>query len=243
MSKKAVLLTIGNEILSGDVIDDNSNWIAKKLFSLGVELSYIFVIPDTKEIIKKFLIDYKDNFDFVITVGGMGPTPDDVTKDAIAEVFNVNLEKNNDIIELIKKHYGNDVSEQKFLMAIFPQNAKPILTSEKNWAVGMINNNVFSFPGTPWLMKDAFLSIEDLLKDEPIFKTKININCEETIFADIMTDICKKYPEVDVGSYPSNKDFRNVKILFKSRDKKKIIECRDEFVYLLSKRYTELEIS
>ena len=61
MSKKAILLTIGNEILSGDVIDDNSSWIAKKLFILGVELSYIFVIPDTKEIIKKFLNDYKDN--------------------------------------------------------------------------------------------------------------------------------------------------------------------------------------
>ncbi|MFN8674099.1 MAG: competence/damage-inducible protein A [Candidatus Sericytochromatia bacterium] len=243
MAKKALIITIGNEILSGDVHDENSHWVAKKLFSLGVELSSIFTIPDNKELIKKYILDNKNNYDFIFTLGGMGPTPDDVTKDAIAEAFNVKIEKNIQVLELINSYYKEKVTEEKYLLALFPENTIPILTSKGDWAVGMINNNIFSFPGTPWLMKDAFSTIEHLLKDEPILKTKICVNCEETIFTDIMTEMVSNYPNVDIGSYPSNEDFRRVKLVFKSRSKNDIINCRDEFMQKLAKKYPQLEIS
>lgn len=244
MPKKAIIITIGNEILSGDVLDENSHWVAKKLFHFGIDLEYIFVIPDKIVIIKKYLNEYKDQVDFLITLGGMGPTPDDVTKDAIAEVFGVNLEKNAQVVDLINSYYADQISEEKLLMSIFPEKAIPILTSKKDWAVGMINKNVFSFPGTPWLMRDAFGTIEDYFKDlEHIFKTKINVNCEETIFADIMVEMGNKYKSVDIGSYPSNKNFKDVKLIFKSRDSQELKNCRDEFIQLLQKKHSTLEIS
>lgn len=244
MPKKAIIITIGNEILSGDVLDDNSHWVAKKLFSFGIDLEYIFVIPDKIDIIKKYINEYKEQVDFLITLGGMGPTPDDVTKDAIAEVFEVKLEKNSQVVDLIKSYYGEQITEDKLLMSIFPENAIPVLTSKKDWAVGMINKNIFSFPGTPWLMRDAFSTIEEQLKDiSHIFKTKINVNCEETIFADIMVNMGNKYNLVDIGSYPSNKNFRDVKLIFKSRNRDELKNCRDEFIQLLQKKYSTLEIS
>lgn len=243
MVKKAVVLTIGDEILSGDVLDENSNWVAKKLFSLGVELSYIFTIPDKKEIIKKYINEFRNTHDFVITLGGMGPTPDDVTKDAVAEAFGVTLEKNPQVMELIQKYHEGAATEEKFLMAIFPRNSEPILTSDKAWAIGLRMDNVFSFPGTPFLVRDSFPGIEHLLKGSPIFKTKVNINCEETKFADIMVAMVSKFPEVNIGSYPSNEDFHKVKLVFKSRDREKIEICRDEFIYNLRQRIPELEIS
>ena len=76
----------------------------------------------------------------------------------------------------IQKYYNNQASEEKFLMAIFPEHAQPLYTSDKTWAIGLKMQNVFCFPGTPSLVKDAFPEIEPLLKGNPIFKTKININ-------------------------------------------------------------------
>lgn len=244
MKKSAIILTIGNEILSGDIHDENSYWIAKKLFSLGVELKFIFVIPDDKKIITEYIKNNRNKADFIFTVGGMGPTPDDVTKDAIAEAFNVRLIYNPKVIELVKAYHNQkEISEEKKLLTIFPQGSEIILTSDGSWAVGMITDNVFSFPGTPNLLKDSFPSIEHLLKADPIYKTKISINCEETHFADIMENMSKKYPEVEIGSYPSNKNFRDVKLIFKSRDINQIQLCRQDFVDKLTQRIPNLELS
>lgn len=244
MQKKAVVLTIGDEILSGDVHDENSHWIAKRLFSLGVDLSFIFVIPDKKHIISDYIRKYKSDYDFIITLGGMGPTPDDVTKEAIADAFDVKLETSPQIVELIQNYYHGQASPEKFIMATMPENSEAILTSDGTWAIGVKMQNVFSFPGTPSLVKDSFPTIEHLLKSQsPIYKLKINVNCEETRFADIMTDIVNKYPDVNIGSYPSNEDFRKVKLLFKSRNREMIEKCRDEFVSCLQNRYDDLEIS
>jgi molybdenum cofactor synthesis domain-containing protein len=241
--KKAVILTIGNEILSGDVLDENSNWVAKRLFNLGVELSYIFVLPDDVDIICKYINEFKGSFDYVITIGGMGPTPDDVTKDAVAKAFGLKLKRNEKIVELIQKYYKGKATEEKFLMAIFPETAEPLLTSDQSWAVGLNVENVFSFPGTPFLVRDAFPGIEHMMKASPIYKSKLSINCEETKFADIMSDVGNHFPEVNIGSYPSNEDFRKVKLIFKSRDKAKIEQCKEFFVNSLRERFSELEIS
>lgn len=244
MQKKAIILTIGDEILSGDVHDENSHWIAKRLFSLGVDLGFIFTIPDKIDIISKFIRENKELYDFIITIGGMGPTPDDVTKEAIAEAFGVEIENSQEIIELIQNYYKGNPSPEKFIMAKMPKGSEAILTSDKSWAIGVKMGNVFSFPGTPFLVKDSFPTIEHLLKSKtPILKTKININCEETKFADIMTDIVNKYSEVSIGSYPSNEDFRKVKLLFKSRNKEMITLCRDEFIKCLQEKFPDLEIS
>lgn len=128
-------------------------------------------------------------------------------------------------------------------MAIFPETAEPVYTSDNSWAVGLRVENVFSFPGTPSLVRDAFPGIEHLLRATPIYKSKLNINCEETKFADIMGTVANKFPEVNIGSYPSNEDYRKVKLIFKSRDKTKIEQCKEFFVDSLRERYPELEIS
>jgi molybdenum cofactor synthesis domain-containing protein len=241
--KKAVILTIGNEILSGDVLDENSNWVAKRLFNLGVELGYIFVLPDDEKIIAAYITEYKAKFDYVITIGGLGPTPDDVTKEAVARSFGLKLARNEKIVELIQNYYKGKATEEKFLMAVFPETAEPLYTSDQSWAVGLNVENVFSFPGTPFLVRDAFPAIENTLRGAPIFKSKISINCEETRFADIMAKVVNEFPEVSIGSYPSNEDFRQVKLIFKSRDKARIEQCKEYFVNSLRERYSELEIS
>jgi len=244
MIKSAIILTIGNEILSGDVLDENSNWIAKKLFSFGIELKFIFTIPDKEEIIRDFLLKSINQYDFVFTIGGMGPTPDDVTKLAIANAFSCKLIKNIQVVELIKNYYKDNLTDEKLLLAIMPEKSIPILTSDGLWAVGIKTQNVYSFPGTPKLMKDSFITVENDFKTEiPIYKSKLNIQCEETKFYEIMEEVSKNYKDVDIGSYPSIDDFRNVKLIFKSRNINSINKAKQEFIDKLVKKLGNVEIS
>ena len=83
--KNAVLITIGNEVLSGTTVDTNSNFIAKELSRIGISVSQIFTISDEIEIIKNTLQSAFQLTDLVITTGGLGPTKDDKTKKAFCE--------------------------------------------------------------------------------------------------------------------------------------------------------------
>ena len=86
--EKAVLITIGDEILSGNTVDTNSNFIAAELKNIGIRVSQIFTISDEIETIKNTLTSAFETGDLIITTGGLGPTRDDKTKKAIAEFLN-----------------------------------------------------------------------------------------------------------------------------------------------------------
>ena len=107
MSSTAGIIIIGDEILSGRTKDTNSNWIAKELDSLGVRLMEVNVIPDNKTKIIELVKLYSDKYTYVFTCGGIGPTHDDITTESIAKAFDLKLEKNEEAMIRLERHYKN----------------------------------------------------------------------------------------------------------------------------------------
>jgi len=157
---QAEIITIGDEILIGQIVDTNSAFIAKQLNKIGVSVYQITSVQDDREHILKSFKEAEDNADIIIITGGLGPTKDDITKKTIAEYFNDTLVRNSDVTENIKqiwKQYVDKVPSQVNLdQALVPSRSK-ILMNKVGSAPGMWiehNGKVFvSLPGVPYEMK------------------------------------------------------------------------------------------
>ena len=127
---KAQIITIGDEILIGQIVDTNSTFISKELIRIGIEVSKIVSIGDSKNQILLSLKEAQDNYDIVILTGGLGPTNDDITKDAFCDFFNDELVHNPEILihieKLFEKFVDNPINELNRAQAFLPSKAKLI---------------------------------------------------------------------------------------------------------------------
>ncbi len=157
---QAEIITIGDEILIGQIIDTNSAFISKQLNSIGVSVYQITSIQDDKEHILKALKEAEENADIIIVTGGLGPTKDDITKHTLAEYFNDTLIQNDAVLkhveELFAKYISAPISDINRQQALVPSQAT-VLQNDFGTAPGMWlekNNKVFiSLPGVPYEMK------------------------------------------------------------------------------------------
>ncbi len=156
---QAEIITIGDEILIGQITDTNSKWIAEKLNEIGISVYQITSIQDDKQHILKALAEAEENADIVILTGGLGPTKDDITKHTLVNYFEDELVLNKIILEHIKKIFGRmdfPFTEADVLQAMLPKKAT-VLPNEIGTAAGMWfdkNGKVFiSLPGVPAEMK------------------------------------------------------------------------------------------
>ena len=173
---QAEIITIGDEILIGQIIDTNSAFIAKELNKIGVSVYQITSVQDDKTHILKALKEAEDNVDIIILTGGLGPTKDDITKKTIAEYFEDSLVRNQSVTENIEKlwkNYINQVPSQVNLdQALVPSKAQ-VLMNAFGSAPGMWlekNSKVFiSLPGVPFEMK-GLMTTEVIPKLQKTYK-------------------------------------------------------------------------
>ena len=156
---QAEIITIGDEILIGQVIDTNSAFIAKQLNKIGVSVYQITSVQDDKEHILKSLKEAEENADIIIITGGLGPTKDDITKKTITEYFDDELVRNNQVTEnihLLWRNFNQAPSQVNLDQALVPSKAQ-VLMNVNGSAPGMWiekNGKVFiSLPGVPYEMK------------------------------------------------------------------------------------------
>jgi len=157
---QAEIITIGDEILIGQVVDTNSTFIAKALNKIGVSVYQITSIQDNKDHILKAIEEAENNADIVIITGGLGPTKDDITKTTIAEYFDDVLVQNDEVLQNIKslwkKYIKQDLSQVNIDQALVPSKAT-VLMNHFGSAPGMWLENskkVFiSLPGVPFEMR------------------------------------------------------------------------------------------
>ncbi|AOW19261.1 competence/damage-inducible protein A [Urechidicola croceus] len=155
----AEIITIGDEILIGQITDTNSKWIAEELNKIGVSVYQITSVQDDKAHILKSLKEAEENADIVIITGGLGPTKDDITKHTLAEYFNSELELNEEVVEHIRGLFAKinyPFTEVNRMQALVPTNCTP-LKNHLGTAPGMWfeqNGRAFvSLPGVPNEMK------------------------------------------------------------------------------------------
>ena len=124
----AAIIIIGNEILSGRTIDINTSSIATWLNSLGIKLEEVRVIPDIEKKIINTVNELRQKFDYVFTIGGIGPTHDDITANSISKAFNVNYEVHDEAFKILENYYTKDkFNEGRQQMSWMPSGAKLIL--------------------------------------------------------------------------------------------------------------------
>ncbi|MEX2597255.1 MAG: competence/damage-inducible protein A [Salibacteraceae bacterium] len=159
---KARIITIGDEILIGQIVDTNSAWLAQQLNALGITIESIVSIADTREAIHKALYDVDRQVSIVIMTGGLGPTKDDITKSALADWFGSGWRTDDNVLARVEQHFANRGIEMPIAnkeQAEVPDNCD-LLINKYGTAPGMWfekNDTIFvSMPGVPFEMKSIF---------------------------------------------------------------------------------------
>ena len=199
----AGILIIGDEILSGRTQDTNANFIAKNLISSGIKLEEIRVIKDKKKIIIDSVKLFSENYNYVFTTGGIGPTHDDITSESVAEAFNKKYETNSEAYNILKNYYPEgefNISRQR--MAKMPLDCE-LIYNPLTAAPGFKINNVFVLPGVPKIMEQMLKNVlTKLKKGNPKKITTINTDLYESKIAPFLNDIQNQFNECSIGSYP-----------------------------------------
>jgi nicotinamide-nucleotide amidase len=158
----AEIITIGDELLIGQVIDTNSAWLGQQLSGLGIKLHYKSSISDSREAILNALHDAELRSDVIIITGGLGPTKDDITKVTMCEYFNTNLIQNEKVLNWVQSIFSlrkMPMLDVNNMQALVPANCE-VLWNKNGTAPGMwfdVNNKIFiSMPGVPFEMKTIF---------------------------------------------------------------------------------------
>ncbi len=156
---KAEIITIGTELLLGQIVDTNSAWLAEKLAELGIDVYYKASVGDNKQRVIETLHNSLERSGLVITTGGLGPTQDDITREAVAEALGRDLVKSESVLEQVKCYFhqsGREMSENNVTQAYFPEGAK-IIENKKGTAPAFLvaedDKIVISLPGVPGEMK------------------------------------------------------------------------------------------
>ncbi|MBL1142936.1 MAG: competence/damage-inducible protein A [Proteobacteria bacterium] len=225
-SKKAAVIIIGNEILSGRTQDLNISYIGKNLEKLGIILVEVIIIPDVEVTIIDKVKHYSGNYDYVFTTGGIGPTHDDITAASIAKAFNVKMLRNSEAVAIMERYYEpGTLTEARLKMADIPEGAS-LIDNPVSGAPAFQINNVFVLAGVPKIMQAMFDSLTDrLVGGPPILTASVCTNLTESKLAEGMTNIQNECEAVSIGSYPYFKHGKlGVNIVLRSTNKELLLQ-------------------
>ena len=206
---RASIIIIGNEILSGRTLDVNTQEIAQTLGKKGIIIVETRTIPDIKEMIITHVRELSEKYDYVFTTGGIGPTHDDITAESIAAAFDLPYSRNEEIYQIIRNYYDiieEDLDPAREKMAYIPEGAD-LIFNKATMIPGFVTRNVYTMAGIPDIMKAMLESTLLKLKNGNVVKSKtIDIMLGESKIANQFSDLQKKYPNINMGSYPFIKD-------------------------------------
>lgn len=214
----AVILTIGNELVSGDVLNTNAAWLAKRLEALGVRVRLLAVLPDEIEPVAEFIRDHAPRCDVLVVTGGLGGTPDDLTREAVAAAFGVGQEEVHEVAERLRTRFRRD-PDYAARWAQLPLGARP-LDNPLGGAPGFTIGNVYVLPGLPAEMEAIFVTIEDeLRRPQPIRSWRRRYRTRESTIVEVLEAMGERHPGVLVGSYPTfGEGGPEVEVVVKSSD-------------------------
>ena len=214
----AVILTIGNELVSGDVVNTNGSWLAKRLEALGVHVHLLASVPDEIQTIADFIREHAPRCDVLVVTGGLGGTPDDLTREAVAEAFGVGQEEVPEVAERLRSRFHRD-PEYAARWAQLPAGARA-LENPLGGAPGFVIGNVYVLPGLPAEMEAMFATVEEeLRRPQPIQSWRRRYRTRESTIVSVLEAMGERYPGVLVGSYPTfGEGGPEVEVVVKSSD-------------------------
>ena len=202
-SPTAAVLVIGDEILSGRTQDTNTNHIARFLAVLGIDLKEARVVGDVTGEIAAALNALRGTHDFVFTTGGIGPTHDDITADAVAAAFGVGIGYHPEAYALLEARYPpGEFNEMRKRMARIPHGASLVANSVSG-APGFHIGNVYVMAGVPMVMRAMLEAIApELPHGRAVKSITVEANIPEGTVAPGLAALQKSHSDVAIGSYP-----------------------------------------
>jgi molybdenum cofactor synthesis domain-containing protein len=209
----AALLTVGDELLAGDVENTNATWLARQLADRGVTLARIAVVPDDVSVIAEYVASFSTEFDAVVVTGGLGGTPDDLTMDGVAAAFDrplvVNEAAREDVertLDAVRDEYP-DLDLDVDRHASIPEGARPLFNTD-GLSPGCVAENVYVVPGIPREMKAMFEQVAGEFAGDRVTRT-FETSMVEGEATPMLQDAREELPAVALGSYPSRGDDPN----------------------------------
>ncbi len=199
----AALLVIGEEILSGRTRDENIGYVASYLTRVGIALREVRVVADVEAEIVSAVNELRRRFTYVFTTGGIGPTHDDVTTDAIAKAFEVDARVREDAVAAMRLQYPEeDLTAARLRMARIPEGAE-LIHNAVSRAPGYRLENVIVMAGVPRIMQVMLDEVMPrLAKGRPMLARAVRIDAPEGDVAPPLAALQAAHPEVQMGSYP-----------------------------------------
>ncbi|MDF1609844.1 molybdopterin-binding protein [Hoeflea sp. YIM 152468] len=234
----AAALAIGDELLSGRTRDKNIGHLAELLTAAGIVLEEVRIVPDEQSRIVEALNALRTRYDYVFTSGGIGPTHDDITADAIAAAFDVECTYDAAAMALLSAHYadrGLELTPARQRMARMPVGSRHI-DNPVSCAPGFIIGNVHVMAGVPSVFQAMLDTVLPQLNvGVKLLSDKVSCPYGEGDIGDPLAAIAKAHRQVSIGSYPrfSGAGF-STEIVIRCRDAAAIATARREIEAMLS---------
>ena len=201
----AAVLLIGDEILSGRTKDRNLGYIADYLTALGIDLKEARVVADQEDDIVAAVNALRSRYTYVFTTGGIGPTHDDITADAVAQAFGVEISHDPEAVRILEAYFreiGREPNEARMRMARVPAGAC-LIHNAVSKAPGFQMENVFVMAGVPKIMQTMLEEITPrLARGTQMQSRSVEFLGGEGDVAKPLADIQRRFPRVSIGSYP-----------------------------------------
>jgi molybdenum cofactor synthesis domain-containing protein len=229
------VLIIGDEILSGRTQDTNLRDIARYLNVIGVDLAEARTVPDVREEIVAALNALRARYDYVITTGGIGPTHDDITADAVAAAFEVGLIEHPEIFALMQARWGAELTPARRRMARVPVGGE-LVKNPVQGPPGFTIGNVFTLAGVPQIMRGMLQDVGPRMRGgRPTVSRTVRVEGSgEGVIAEPLERVAKAHPDMSLGSYPFfGPDGYGSHLVIRSRDPQALAGVVEELLAAL----------
>jgi nicotinamide-nucleotide amidase len=196
----AAIVTVGSEITSGDVENTNASWLARELAGLGVTVELVAAVRDDVGAIARVIRTQRGSVDHLLVTGGLGGTPDDVTREGVAAAFGVACAVDEAAAAPIRERFGR-LGEYALRWATLPVGCDPF-ENPLGGAPGFVIGNVCVLPGVPEEMRACFGQLARRFRGIPILQERLAYDLAESDIVVALTAFGDRYPTLEVGSYP-----------------------------------------
>jgi molybdenum cofactor synthesis domain-containing protein len=236
----AALLVIGDEILSGRTKDKNIGHIADHLTAIGIQLKEVRIVPDVEQEIVDAVNALRAKYTYLFTTGGIGPTHDDITADAVAKAFGVGIDVDERALTPMKAYYaqrGVELTPARLRMARLPFGSE-LVENSVSIAPGFKLDNVVVMAGVPNIMHVMLEAATKFLKTgKKMLSVGIDLHRPEGEIAAMFEEHQKRYPDVPMGSYPFVRDGKpGTQLVLRSTDAALLAKAESELKMQLAAR-------
>jgi molybdenum cofactor synthesis domain-containing protein len=236
----AALLIIGDEILSGRTKDKNIGHIADHLTAIGIQLKEVRIVPDEEAEIVAAVNALRARYTYLFTTGGIGPTHDDITADAVAKAFGVGIDIDERALTPMLESFarrGVEVTPARLRMARIPFGGQ-LVENSVSVAPGFMLGNVIVMAGIPAVMQAMLDAATKRLKTgKRMLSSTIDLNRAEGEIAELFGELQKRYPDVPMGSYPFYRDGKpGTQLVLRSTDPARLAEADNALRMALAAR-------